>query len=234
MRVIALLLTTVCTFVAVHAEEAGIDGTTATVTAVELACPGSPVTVIAPDRRLADTACEAAADAARYLSSFGLDTGRHFTLRIVSSLPAGTGPGQVGCYDRSRREAWVLIESGCGDPEAMFGLPLSPPLYRSLVVHEVAHAIADANFSDHSPGMVAHEYIAYVTQLASLPKPLRQQILARHPPSAMESVLFLNSYIYLMDPGAFAAIAWRHHQGVAGGAPFIRAVLEGRALADPW
>jgi hypothetical protein len=229
---VALALATVCVFLPLRAHAGtGIhpdDENHA------LDCPDSAVRVLAPTRAQALIACEAAAQASRFLASHGLDVSRPFTLRIASGLPPGSDSGAVGCYDRNRQQAWVLIDTECRDTQAFFGLPMTPSLYRSLIVHEVAHGFAQANFRADPPGIVAHEYIAYVTQLASLPIELRQRILDKHPASTIESVGFLNSYVYLMDPGAFAAIAWRHHNSPEGGTAFMNAVLQGRALSDPW
>lgn len=206
--------------------------TAAALPAVGLECPGTPVSVRAPDRAVAQSACEAASAATAFLSQMGLDVATTVVLAIVPKLPEGAGAGALGCYHRGERTAWVLVESACRNPGATFGLAMSPAVYRSVIVHELAHAIAGANFADRQASIIGQEYIAYVTQLATMPATLRDRILARYPRGSDETFLRLNIYIYMMDPAQFAAIAWRHHVGPGGGPDFIRAVIEGRALND--
>ncbi|TXL67057.1 DUF6639 family protein [Zeimonas arvi] len=197
-------------------------------------CAGTSVSARAPDRETAMHACEAAAAATRFLSGMGLDVSAPIELRIVAALPDGVGASAIGCFVREQRTAWVLIESECRNPAAVFELPMSKALHRSVVAHEIGHAIAGANFSVARPEPVAQEYIAYVTQLATMPPELRNRVLERYPRSSSEGPGHLNGPVYLMDPSRFAAIAWRHHLGPDGGAAFIRRVLDGRALADVW
>lgn len=200
------------------------------VEAAELMCQAVPVSVRAPDAHTALIGCEAAVAAAAFFSAIGLDANVSFRLAIVDRLPEGADPQALGCYHRAENTAWVLVESACKAPEASFGLTMNAALHRSLIVHEVAHAIASRHFRVAQPGVAAQEYIAYVAQLATMPAELREQVLSRYPPGGDESPSHLNSYVYMMDPGRFAAIAWRHHEGPEGGPTFVRAILEGSAL----
>ena len=197
-------------------------------------CAGTAVSARAPDRETALHACEAATAATRFLSGMGLDVSAPIDLRIVDALPEGAGAGAIGCFLRERRTAGVLIESECRNPAAVFELPMSKALHQSVIAHEIGHAIAGANFRVARPEPVAQEYIAYLTQLATMPPDLRERALERYPRSSSEGPAYLNGPVYMMDPSLFAAIAWRHHLGPDGGAAFIRRVLEGRALADVW
>lgn len=202
--------------------------------ASRLDCAGTAVSVQAPDRAAARDACEAATAATRFLATMGLDVSGAIDLRIVAALPAGAGAGAIGCFLRERRTAWVLIQSECRNPEAVFGLSMSKALHRSVIAHEIGHAIAGENFRISRPEPVAQEYIAYVTQLATMPPALRDRVLGRYPRGSSEGPGHLSGPVYMMDPSLFAAIAWRHHVGPEGGAAFIRRVLDGRALADAW
>lgn len=200
------------------------------VEATGLVCQTVPVSVSAPDAHTALIGCEAAVSAAAFFSAIGLDPAVSFRLAIVDRPPEGAGLQALGCYHRTENKAWVPVVSACKAPEASFGLTMNAALHRSLSVHEVAHAIAAHHFRVARAGVAAQEYIAYVTQFATMPAGLRELVLSRYPPAPDESPGHLNSYVYMMDPGRFAAIAWRHHEGRQGGPAFIRAELEGRAL----
>jgi len=204
--------------------------------AESLRCAGTNVTVQGVDRAEVQSACRGVAAAVTFLASLGLDTSAAGELRLVEALPAiQGGAAAYGCKVKAENRIYVLTLSECGK------LPLAPDLqvdaavHRSLVAHEVGHHIAAANFRMAEPTIVAHEYIAYVTMLATMDKEARERILAQFPGEGFESAREIGLTIYLMDPTRFGAFAYRHFMRPGNGASFLEQVLSGRALAteDP-
>lgn len=113
-----------------------------------------------------------------------------------------------------------------------FGVPVSPLMYRSVVTHEVAHAVADCNFKMPNPTIQAKEYVAYVAMFASMESALRSRIMTENPGSGFDSELKINATIYLCDPMRFGVKAYRHYLQQDHGNAFLRKVLSGNALSE--
>ena len=199
-------------------------------------CAGTGLTVHGSDRAEVQGACDGAVDAVRFLASLGLDTSTPGEIRLVEALPAiQGGAAAYGCHVKSERRIYMLSLAECRK------LPLAPDLlvdravHRSLVAHEVGHHIAAANFRTPRPTIVALEYIAYVTMMATMEKEARERILRQFPGQGFESVREISLTVYLIDPTRFGAQAYRHFQRPGNGASFVQQILSGLALAteDP-
>lgn len=105
-------------------------------------------------------------------------------------------------------------------------------MYRSLVIHEVAHAVASCNFSIADPTVHAQEYIAYVAMFATMDAVFRTRILAANPVPGFENESEINELTYAMDPTRFGVQAYRHYLEEAHGDAFLRKTLNGKALTN--
>lgn len=199
--------------------------------ASEPRCAGTSIEVRASDGRDAAIACDGALDAVRFLSAQGLNAGEPIEVRVVTALPEVVGPTATGCYRHSERRAYVLTFAEFRKRGRFLDLPIDRVLYRSLVAHEVAHAIAACNFAVPRPSLAAQEYIAYVAMFATMPEPHHARALARFPGRGFESELAINPTVYQMNPERFGAQAYRHFLAPGNGAAFLHQVLSGRALA---
>jgi hypothetical protein len=121
--------------------------------------------------------------------------------------------------------------SECGKRALGPALPIDRALHRSLVVHEVAHHIAAANFKVAKPTVVAHEYIASITMFATMAPEQRTRILEHVPGYGFDAEQKINLMIRMLDPLYFGAEAYRHFMKPGNGQSFLERVLSGRALA---
>jgi len=200
------------------------------VSAQSLACATGDSVVAFADVEDAKAACLGAADAKTFLKANGLKTDAPIEIHIVERLPDEGRYSAYGCYDKRSKKVLILSSSACGRAERgglLFGLPLDRRLYRSLVAHEVAHAVANANFAMTQPPWVADEYISYVTQLATMPADLRDSILGRSREQGFATAAQLNPSILLASPEVFAVKAYRHYIRKENGAAFVRALIAG-------
>lgn len=107
---------------------------------------------------------------------------------------------------------------------------MSRPLYRSLLVHEFAHALVDQNAAI---GRADHEYIAYVTQFASMESGLRDRITAKYPhPAPIDDRELNTSYFYLSPPD-FAVKAFSHFNMPDKGCEFMQELIQGSRILPP-
>ena len=196
-------------------------------------CADTGVTVVADSQDEIDLACQGATDAIGFMRARGMQVEQPFQLHLVGVLPE---PAQrysaAGCYVRAEQRAYVLRLAVCRRESRPFDLPLDRTMYRSVIAHEVAHAIAGHNFAAAEPGLLAQEYVAYVTQLAVMPAEMLNRILAQFPGTGFESEAQMELFVLLMDPNRFAVEAYRHFSKPENGTAFLRKVLTGRAIAN--
>jgi hypothetical protein len=218
--------------VPVHAESTAARELAGAGSVEETSCRSGNITVFAEDREDARVACEGAADALRFLASHGLDVGEGIVIEVVEVLPDTAEPSALGCYlDRERRVA-VLAYAEASRRGTWFDMPLDRSLYRSLVAHEVAHAMAACNFKPAQPSIQAHEYVAYVTMFATMAPDPREAVLARYPGDGYDDDAQMSSTIYLFDPLRFGVEAYRHFLRAENGHAYLQRVLEGEALVE--
>lgn len=198
----------------------------------EIKCNGQNVVIHSPDHEDALIACEGAQDAIDFLASQGLDVTNDIEIEILTNLPAVVSSTAAGCYLEPQQKVLLLVYSEFRKFETWFGIPIDRSLYRSLVSHEVAHAVADSNFMIHNPSIQAKEYIAYVTQFTTMEPALREQILSQFPNEGFESDCQMNSTIYLYDCMSFGIRTYLHFLELADGRDYLHAILNGEALIE--
>ncbi len=201
-----------------------------TARADRLRCANTSATVTFSEPADGETACTGAVDAIAFLEANGFNTGGPIEIHMVTRIPEDKMTGVWGCFDRPHGQIYVLKYSACRGVRqcaGIFGLPTDRDLHRSLVAHEVAHAITSHNPSVENAPWVAQEYIAYVTQLATMPPGLRGRVLARFRGEGFETSAQINLTILMVAPDVFAVRAYRHFAKLEKGAAFFRRLLTG-------
>jgi hypothetical protein len=193
-------------------------------------CSGQKVVVFSPVSADARIACEGARDAIEFLESYGLDIPGDIEIELLTRLPAAIGDSAAGCRITSRLRAMVLVYSEFRKFETWFGVPIDRSLYRSVVSHEVAHVVADANFTIPKPSIQAKEYIAYITQFSTMEPELRDRALALFPGQAFEGEWQMSTTLYMLDPMGFGIRAYLHFTTLIDGNEYLRSILNGEAL----
>lgn len=181
----------------------------------------------AEDRKLI---CKAATTARSFFQSHGVDIRQSLRIRSQDEQAASTLP-HIGSY--STADKTVSLQSfeqasGKDGGNTLFGLPLDKILYESVVVHEIAHAIADQHFTCRPPPLVAQEYLAYVAQLSTMEQTTRERILIRNGRPAYEGIGEMSPTYYALDPSGFGIKAYRHFVALTDPGEFIRGLLSGR------
>ncbi len=202
--------------------------------AADLVCEGVDARVrydsadLVIDARLA---CQAARAAADFLGDHGFDVRPSIEIAIDNEACKHQHDRVLGIFSGREEEVIVMSQDACRRALAngtLFGLPFDAELYRSLVAHEVAHAIAAANFAVNHPSRLAHEYIAYVVQLATMAPRHRDRILARAKVHAYTSFSEMSETYHSLSPADFAVKVYGHFLAATDRIAVLRAVLAGR------
>jgi len=200
--------------------------------AAERRCAGINATIYADSAYDAYLACAGAADAAAFLSQRGFTVDTVMRIEVLDSvfLHADENPSFRILGQFVAEQDRILVTSMNGQREMaaekpIFGVPYEAAMFRSVVAHEAAHAIAEDNFHVDSPTRLAHEYIAYIVQLATMPPRLRQQILDHHRAPAFASELEINPMLYGLNPDVFAVKAYGHFRSPGVGVAFLQTLL---------
>jgi len=177
-----------------------------------------------------ETACTAVIDALSFLEANGFRLPGPIHIDPMERITEGVLADALGYFDSQTVRVYVRNFSASQEAVqrlGIFGLPMNRDLYRSIVVHEAAHLIADHNFTMESPSPAAQEYIAYVTQLATMPTHLRDRILTNFPGEGFRTSTQINLIIYMFSPKKFAVGAYRHFIRAENGVVFFRHLLTG-------
>ncbi len=187
------------------------------------------VPVFVESSRLADTAraCEGARDAVRFLASQGLDAPPVISIKVVDNMPEAVPRAALGAYSRSEQMIYVLDYAAFRRRHNTFKVPAAPSIYRAVISHEVAHAIAFHNFKSE-PTLLGQEYIAFVTFFATLRPDLREEILWRYDYDADWQLYAV--ILYLTDALEFGAHAYWHFLRPENGRRYLQRILAGEVL----
>lgn len=187
------------------------------------------VTIDSASQADARYACLGANDAVRFLSSQGFAVPA-VSIRIVDAMPQNIPESALGAFSRSRNEIFILslpVFLDHSQKYGIFNIPVDDSVYRAVIAHEVAHAIAFHNFRA-TPTLLAQEYIGFVTFFTALERNRRDNILRRY--QYDEEWLGYPAILYLTDQVEFGAHAYWHFHRPDRGRHFFQQILDGKAL----
>jgi hypothetical protein len=198
-------------------------------------CRGVPVGVSVAGARdgAAQAICEGARDAFHFLAPLGLAQPLSLAIEAVESMPQELGRGVVGCFDSSSDRVVILRHDAFERRGRWLGVEPDLAVYRSVVAHEVTHAILRCHLADDDRlPRIAHEYAAYVVMLATLDPARLDLVLAAYPGEGVDHVSQITVLSYVFDPVAFGVEAFRHWRRQPDGLGFLRDVIEGKLIRE--
>ena len=104
-----------------------------------------------------------------------------------------------------------------------YGLKMSREFYESIIIHEIAHFVAE-RIAGQNIEITNSEYIAYVVQLSQMHPERRQEILRKNPRPAFNTEE-INLDIMLFDPSTFAVKSYFHFKKNNG--QYLKSILNG-------
>lgn len=196
------------------------------------ACANSLISIRADEPVDHHDICNSAEDALDFFNQLDMGLSHPLVIEIVPNLPDWMSETAVGCYQEEEQKVFVLTFSAFEKREVWFGVPVNRSMYRSLVIHEVAHAVASCNFAIPDPTIHAEEYVAYVAMFAIMNPDFRARILAANPGVGFDSELEINEITYSFNPMRFGVQAYRHYLRREHGDAFLLKALSGNALTS--
>jgi hypothetical protein len=195
-------------------------------------CASGVVSIKAGEAVDHEDICNSADDALAFFIQLDMELLHPLVIEIVPNLPDWMSETAVGCYQEEERKIFVLTFSAFEKREVWFGVPVNRSMYRSLVTHEVAHAVASCHFGTPEPTIHADEYVAYVAMFAMMNPAFRARIFAANPGVGFDSELEINEITYSFNPMRFGVEAYRHYLKREHGDAFLLKVLSGDALTN--
>lgn len=198
-------------------------------------CADGRTIVASTSRHLAARICAQAELARQFLGRCGIE-GRG-PLRIATQQVLGRARTQkAGVYEPASGTIRLLayaafVKAGrrtIGETRVMTRV-----LHASVATHEVAHGI----FHEHAAAVdlpeTAHEYVAYVAQLSTLPAEVRDDLARQNDVPRVANLFTFSHFLLYADPERFALAAWRHFHQPENGCAFLHAVVAGKIHFPP-
>lgn len=172
-------------------------------------------------------ACDAIDRTIQFMSGYGFATDTPLYIEMKAEVTNRHQYAVYGQYHPSSNRIEIITYStflSLTANKRIFGLQGGGELYVSFIAHEIAHAIAQANFT-FTPPFLAHEYIAYVVQLAVMKEEVRQQIFADFPYDGFQSADEINSIYYGLHPNNFGLKSYLHFTHLEDAKAFFNRLL---------
>ncbi len=178
-------------------------------------CPGSATVIVYGEHRDYVMACSAAAKTIGFFREMGFmrETPMMISMKDSVQLEQGFAGEAYGQCDPAMGYIEVISYKShqrLKTRDQMFGVRLNAALHESIIVYEVAHALADMHFSEREMHGAVHEYIAYVVQIATLPEVTRRNVLRRHSVAALDDEKAINFFNYTDGPQVFGVRSYKH------------------------
>jgi hypothetical protein len=186
----------------------------------------------ATERRLA---CSAASEALQLLGQCQISLRRPLHIEISKEVRQPLRDPIFGLFDTKQEK--VLVTRYANIPSLVGGTPYSKlpqeEFYKSLIVHEVVHAVMHQNLKRPATSLAAYEYPAYALQIESLSPRARHEFLQSFDPIVIGAdSIFSNSLLHF-DPFFFAARAYAHFKASDSGCAHLHGLLEGEVAFIP-
>ncbi len=192
-------------------------------------CTETPIEITAPSSEDRDFICRAAADALRLVGRCGIAPRWTLHLETMPEVRHPLGRVVLGLLDTKRQRILVTQAASLAPllEETPYAALPARAFYRSLIVHEVVHAVMDQNLKRPASTHAAYEYPAYALQIESLDPEDRDLFLASFDQAAQVSDALFNDVVLFFDPYLFAARAYRHFKASADGCARLNGLLQG-------
>lgn len=197
-----------------------------------LVCENSVVSVSPQNSDKAALVCQAAIRAEMLFETCNVPPlSRPIRIDIVTDLK----PGFAGAYHRG--EDWIeVLEAPLMDavrnPESAFGFLPIDEYFKSVVVHELAHAAFEAVPCPLASCVASNAYIAYAMQVMSLAPDAQLTFEKNAGLNRRISRDELSPMFLFMAPGRFAQKAWTHLSQRDHPCNYIGRITDGTVLLD--
>ena len=192
-------------------------------------CVGASVDVVAKSASEIELACSASLSAIRLLRQCNIATSRPVVVELVRDPRHKSLGITFGLFDSEAGRVYAgdvasVRALAAGSP--YHGLPLLD-FHKSVIVHEVVHAILHEHYIKKPVNRAAYEYPAYALQISSLPLEFRKRFLAIIDEAPLRRDYLFTDIVLAMNPYIFAARAYQHFSATSDGCKIITDLLNG-------
>ena len=171
-----------------------------------------------------------ARNARDFFRPLNLDLPDQLKVVFTQHNPSSEEPISIGWYNPTSNSVFVLdyqsAVAGARKATPAFGIPMSISLWRSYLVHEIAHAIVERHSMVEGNNFAPTEYIAAVAQLSTLPDDTLDSLLSNYRNvHAFDDEAEITDLFYFMKPCEFSVKAYLHYLRPENGQAFIRKLL---------
>lgn len=209
----------VCSVVAGHAEV--------------LSCEGIPVTVIAPNRAIAEQTCRAAKRTVPVIAHCGVVLADPLKIEVRDLIP--DAPDCMGVYHCGESRIEILSPASLAqlrrDDGAFQRIPTTR-YFDSILTHEIAHAAYDAVPCPYRDCLVTSEYVAYAMQVYAMAPSDRQLFEADMALGDAVSRYDISAIGLLMAPDTFARNVWAHFSQRDDGCAYVADMMGAKFYLD--
>jgi len=188
----------------------------------------SAVSVATDEQGAVAKICAAADNALAFLSSFDLKPKGIISIEVVKERIDTHGYAAYGSFhsdnDHIKLMSYATIFATSEHPE-MFSEPFDQIHYSGVVAHEVAHAVIRHYIKDARYATVPQEFLAYATQLATLPKDRRDAIIREMGVGPWEGGDAIGNVYMAISPGKFAVKSYLYLMSLENPKTFVDLLL---------
>jgi len=192
-------------------------------------CEGSNVIISYAEIDDYHIACQAVKDIISLAQKIQLQEDLSISLTFVDRLVINQTGKSLAIFNPNSMEIQVLSIDNCKKifgNGAVLGQSIDLELYRSIIIHELAHALFWLNKGNNNIAREIHEYFAYTIQLASLSESIREQIILSSNVSAFSNREEITEEYYLLNPTRFAVKSYLHFINAEHDWPYLKRLLE--------
>ena len=192
-------------------------------------CGDGSTSVQAMSENGARSICDQGEKARVFLAGCGIASNAPLDIRVSREMTSEQALRKGGDFDpQTGRIRMLPLVTYMKASRQRFGTSIATArlLHGSIAAHEVAHGV----FYDQAAALdlpeTAHEYVAYVTQLSTLPVDTQRSIAEHSAGSAINNLFVFSFFLLRADPERFALTAWQHFHQPENGCAFLHRVLK--------
>lgn len=193
-------------------------------------CKGGSFSVDATNIELGLRICGYLTEAAEDLSECGLYQTKPIHVEVVPGIshPIGKCLAYFDCeFDVIKVTDPARFEDFLTTDDPYYSLP-RPVLLRSLLIHELAHALTAHAAGQNQVDIVDQEYVAAALEMEFLDPKWRNKLLRAAPVSLPPKTGLIDKWIYGLEPRKFATNAWQHFKAHEDGCELIAQIAAGK------
>lgn len=197
----------------------------------QIRCPAGGIAIQGASAEDVDDACVAVIAAIRFFRDAGLPEPRGGSIRLVGEQNARLlAPHELGVYDARENTINVLdyqsaVRATQGRAGGL-GRVSTRAHWQSFIVHELAHAAVHAGCDRTCPSRAAHECVAAIAQIVSLPQAQLDALLsASKDIEAYGSLAEVSDLYYEIDPHRFAVKCYKQYRRQTEPRAYFRRML---------